>query len=168
MAVVNTKSTIVTNADAVPVDLTPAYVSHGRLRSQVAKVEVAAADDDGSVYRLFRAWSGWRIESIEIGSDALTLGTAFELGVHQTAENGGAVVDADEFGSAVDLSTATGLTDKTYEAVVTEIDKIEQPLWERIGLTADSNRWYDITLTATTVGTAAGTIAGRMRYVDGS
>jgi len=168
MAVVNTKSTIVTNADAAPVDLTPAYVSHGRLRSQVAKVEVAVADDNASVFRLFRVWSGWRIEKIEIGSDALGTAAAYEVGVYQTAENGGAVVDADEFASAVSLVGATVMTDVTYEAVATEIDKIEQPLWERIGLTADSKRWYDIALTATTAGDAAGTIAGRITYVDGS
>jgi len=168
MAVVNTKSTIVTNADAAPVDLTDSRVSHGRLREQVAKVEVAAADDDTSTYRMFRVWSGWRISSIEIASDALTAGTSFDLGVYQTAENGGAVVDADEFASALDLSSATGLTDRTYEAAATEIDKIEQPLWERIGESADTKRWYDIVLTANTVGSAAGTIAARLRYVDGS
>lgn len=168
MAVANTKSNIVTNADATPVDLSNTFINHGRLREQVAKVEVAAADDDGSVYRLFRVWSGWRISTLEVAGDALTSGTAFEVGVYQTAENGGAVVDADEFASAVDLSSATALTDKTYEAVATEIDKIEMPLWERIGETADTKRWYDIALTATTVGSVAGTIAGRLRYVDGS
>ncbi len=168
MATVNTKSTIVTNADAAPVDLSSPIINHGRLRSQVAKVEVAAADDNGSTFRLFRVWSGWRIQRIEIGSDALGTGAAYEVGVYQTAENGGAVVDADEFASGVVLSSATPLTDVTYEAVATEIDKIEMPLWERIGEAADTKRWYDIVLTATAAGTAAGTIAGRLTYVDGT
>ena len=167
-AVENHKSTIVTNADATPVDLTPATISHGRLREQVAKKEIAAADDDASVVRLFRVWSGWRISTIEIASDALSTGASYEVGVYQTAENGGAVVDADEFASAVDLSAAKVLTDVTYEAAATEIDKIEMSLWERIGLSEDSKRWYDIALTATTAGTAAGTVAGRLRYVDGT
>jgi len=167
-AVANTKSTIVTNADAAPVDLTDSRVSHGRLREQVAKVEVAAGDDDGSVFRMFRVWSGWRITSIEIASDAIAGGTAYDVGVYQTAENGGAAVDDDEFASALDLSSASGFTDRTYEAGATEIDKIEQPLWERIGETSDTKRWYDICLTGDTVGTGAGTIAARLRYVDGS
>lgn len=168
LAVENHKSTIVTNADATPVDLSNPLISHGRLREQVAKKEVAAADDDATVVRLFRVWSGWRISTIEIGSDALSTGAAWELGVFQTAENGGAVVDADEFASGIDLSAATVLTDKTYEAAATEIDKIEMPLWERIGLTEDPKRWYDIALYATAAGTAAGTVAGRLRYVDGT
>lgn len=167
-AVENHKSTIVTNADATPVDLSSPLINHGRLREQVAKKEIAAADDDNTVLRLFRVWSGWRISSIEIASDALSTGAAWEVGVHQTAENGGAVVDADEFASGVDLAAAKAMTDVTYEAAATEIDKIEMPLWERIGLTEDPKRWYDITMTATAAGTAAGTIAARLRYVDGT
>lgn len=168
MAVVNTKSTIVTNADAAPVDLTAATISHGRVREQVAKVEVAAADDDASVYRLFRVWSSWRISTLQIAADALDSSAAYEIGVYQTAENGGAVVDADEFGSAVAMETALAMTDVIFEAAATEIDKIEMPLWERIGEAADTKRWYDICATATTAGVAAGTIAGRLRYVDGT
>jgi len=164
----NHKSTIVTNADATPVDLTNPLISHGRLRSQVAKKEIAAADDNDTVVRLHRVWSGWRIEQWDVGADALSTGAVYEAGVYQTAENGGAVVDADEFGASIDLSAATAMTDITYDAVATEIDKIEMPLWERIGLTADPKRWYDLALTATGAGTAAGTIASRLRYVDGT
>lgn len=168
MAAENHKSTIVTNADATPVDLTPPLISHGRLRSQVAKKEIAAADDNATVVRLFRVWSGWRIERIWLASDALATGATADVGVYQTAENGGAAVDDDEFASAVVTSSAIALTDVTYEAGATEIDKIEMALWERIGLTEDSKRWYDIALTLDGAGTAAGTYAAIMHYVDGT
>ena len=52
MSVVNTKSTNVTNADASPPAHTEALIAHGRVRKAVGSVEVAAADDDGSAYRI--------------------------------------------------------------------------------------------------------------------
>lgn len=168
MAVENKKSTLVTNADAKPADLSSPIIAHGRKREQVGVLEVAAADDDGSVFRFGRVWSGARVSKIEYANDAMTGSTAWEVGVHETADNGGAVVDADEFASALDLSSAHAFTDVTYEAVATEIDKVEQPLWQRIGLTEDPKKWYDITATATTIGSAAGTVALRITYVDGT
>lgn len=167
-AVVNTKSAAITNSDATPPVLNKTFVQGGRMYSSVATLEVAAADDDTSVYRLFRVWSGDRVDGIDIGSDALTAGTSFDLGLFQTAENGGAVVDADLFASALDLSSASALTERTYEATATNISQIEKQLWELLGLTADPRRYYDICLYANTVGTAAGTIAGRLRYLKGA
>ena len=168
MGTANTKSTIVTNGDATPNDMTPAYISHGRLREQIGVVEVAAADDNDSVYRFCRVWSGWRISQVDYANDAITSGAAYELGVHQTAENGGAEVDADEFASSLDLTSAHAWTEVTWEASATQFSDCEKRLWERLGLTEDPNRWYDITMTGTTVGTAAGTIGVRVRYVDGT
>lgn len=167
-AVANTKSTAVTNADATPPVMNKTYIQGGRVYSSVAVLEVAAADDDTSVYRLFRVWSGDRVDGIDIGSDAITGGTSYDLGLYQTADNGGAVVDADLFASALDLSSASALTERTYEATATNIDKIEKQLWELAGLTSDPKRYYDICLTANTVGTGAGTIAGRLRYLKGA
>lgn len=169
-AVVNTKSTIVTNADANSADLTGAYIHHGRLREQVATVEVAAADDDTSVFRFFRVWSGWRISSLEYANDALTSGTSFDIGLLQTAENGGSATgaDADIFATAVDLSSAHDFTACTYEATATNISKVEKRIWELLGQSADPQRWYDVAVTANTIGSAAGTISMRMRYVDGT
>lgn len=168
MATVNTKSTIVTNADATPVDLSKSLINHGRLREQVAVCAVAAADDDGSTYRFCRVWSSWRISQVIVAADALSTGASYEFGVYQTAENGGAVVDADEFASGVSLVTAVAPTDITYEAAATDIAKAEMPLWERLGETADTQRWYDIVATATAAGTAAGDIMLIVRYVDGT
>lgn len=164
MAVVNTKSNIVTYADATPPTRTPVNLRHGRLREQVATIEVAAADDDTSVYRLFRVHSSWRIDEIEILNDAITGGTSYDLGVHQTAQNGGAVVAVGAFGTAIDMSSARVAPLKAvFEAL--NIDKIEKMLWEVLGLSVDPDREYDITLTANTVGTAAGTISARLKYV---
>lgn len=168
MAVANTKSTIVTNHDASPVDLTAAYLFHGRVRSQRGFVEVAAADDDTSVYRLFRVWSGWLIDDILIANDAITAGTVFDLGVYDVSANGGAAVDADFFATNVDLSSASAFRSLLLEATATDLDKVEKRLWELLGLSSDPQKFYDIALTGDTVGTAAGTIAGKLSYLDGT
>lgn len=163
MAVANTKSTIVTNGDSSPPASTTSYINDGVLKEQVGYVEVAAADDDTSVYRMCRIPSNARISELAVKNDAVTGGTDYELGVYQTADNGGAVVDSDVLASVIDMSSA--------RAVFTEIDTVieedsEKRLWELLGLTEDSHRQYDIALTGQTVGTAAGTIALRLRYAQ--
>src|SRR4051812_28967864 len=66
--------------------------------------EVAAADSDGSVYRIARGIpTRCRIGKIEIANDAITGGTDWDLGFYLTDDTtgvgqvpvGGAVLDAD-------------------------------------------------------------------------
>lgn len=169
MGTANTKSTIVTNADATPRTLTAAYLAHGRLREQVAKAEVAAADDNNSVYRMFRVHSSWRISELALWNDAITCGSDFNLGLYQTAENGGAVVTDNIWADAVSMASAraaAGPLDCMFEQL--NIDDIQKRVWELAGLSADPNRWYDIAWIGIAVGTGAGGISMRMRYVDGS
>lgn len=158
MAVVNTKSAIITNADATPPVLNSSYVENGSLRVSVGTVEVAAADSDTSVFRFVRVPSGARIHSIKVYCDAITAGTSYDCGLYQTAANGGALVDVDAYASAVDLSSAiTAGTEIAFEA--RDIANITKRVWEDAALTADSFREYDICLLANTVGSAAGTIS---------
>lgn len=134
------------------------------LLGDVATIEVAAADDDGSVYRLLRLPSNAVIVDLEIASDALGTSAAYDVGVYEVAANGGFAVDADEFASAVSLSSAIAWTRVLEEAAATDIAKIGQPLWQRLGLTADPGRAYDICATGNVAGTTAGTISLRIRY----
>ena len=127
MPVENRKSTIVGNADAVPAVLTSPRIAGGHLRAQVATIEVAAADDDTSVYRLFRLPSNAKVTAIMVFNDAITGGTSYDVGLYRTAADGGAAVDVDAFASAVDMSSAraaAGPLNLTFEAQ--NIDKIEQ------------------------------------------
>lgn len=167
MAVANTKSTLVTNADAAVQALNVAGLAQARVYSAMATVEVAAADDDGSVYRFMRVHSSWRMRSITVFCDAITGGTAYEVGLYQTAANGGAVVDADCYASAITLATAiTAGSEVLHEA--RDINKIGQQVWQDAGAAADTDRWYDLALTGTTVGTAAGTISVAIEYTAGA
>lgn len=157
MATVNTKSTQITNGDAGPTTLTNNQIVCGRVLSAVGTLELAAADDDTSTYRFVRVHSSWLILSVKVFCDAITSGSSFDCGLYQTAANGGAVVDVDLFASAVSLTSAITVgTEIRFEAA--DIAGIEKPVWELAGLTYDPNRWYDVVLTANTVGSAAGTV----------
>lgn len=161
MAVVNTKTSPLTAADlagdtVATVGRTPIVVE--------GTVEVAAGDDNGSVFRLLRVPSDAVLTNLELASDALGTSAAYDVGVYEIAANGGAAVDADEFASDVSLSSAIAFTRVLEEAAATDIAKIGQPLWQRLGLSADTGKAYDICLTGDTAGDAAGTIALRATY----
>ena len=139
MATANTKSTQVTNADAAVQTLNSSAIAEGTRRGALATLEVAAADDDTSVYRFVRVHSSWRITSIRVYCDAITSGTSYDCGLYQTSANGGAVVDSDAYASAVDLSSAiTTGTQIAFEA--RNISTIGQTVWQDAGLSADPGR----------------------------
>ena len=164
MAVANTKSTAVTNADATPQVMNDLNTTGARLREIVATVEVAAADDNNSVYRLARVHSSWRISSIELLNDAIASGTDFNLGLIAIAADGGAAVDDYVYGDAISMASARVVPlDATFEA--RGVEKIKQEVWEDAALSSDTGVWYDIALTGIVVGTAAGTISARIKYV---
>lgn len=163
MAVANTKSTIITNGDATPPVPSLSAINRGRLMEQVGYVEVAAADDDNSVYRFCRIPANARISQVLIKNDAITGGTDYNLGVYATAEDGGAAVDDNALADALDLSSARAVyTDLT---AIAEEDG-EKKLYELAGVSADPGTDYDVCLTGITVGTAAGTIAVIVRYAQ--
>ena len=164
MATANTKSTLVTNADASPVTLTSSYLKDGGVIEQIGICEVAAADDDTSVYRFCRIPSGARMSYIRILNDAITAGTDYNLGLLDTAANGGAAVDDNLFGDAIDLSSArVAPLEALHEAL--DIVNAEKRVWELLGLSADPFLEYDLALTSVTVGSAAGTIVIKAGYV---
>ncbi|MDP3939765.1 MAG: hypothetical protein Q8R92_16735 [Deltaproteobacteria bacterium] len=166
MSIVNTKSTAITNADETqPRAYTQSWIERGDAKIAVGKVEVAAADDDTSVYRLVRISSGARVHKIELLSDAIAGGTDYNLGLYKPAYTGqGAVVDDNLFGDALDFSSGNTVpVEVTFDQ--TDIADIEKRVWELLGLAADPHTEYDICLTAVTAGTGAGTIAMRVEFV---
>jgi hypothetical protein len=155
MAVVNTKSAAITNADASPPVSNNRATDGGFQQVKVGSVAIAAADDDTSVYRMVRLPSNAIITSLVRYNDAITGGTSYGLGVYQTAENGGAVVSATTFAATVDISagTVSGVNQRFTTALSTTIG---QRLWEILALASDPNRDYDICWTSVTNGSGAG------------
>lgn len=165
MAVVNTKSTSITNLDAG--DLNPDYKSRGVLREAVDTLETVNGDSIGSTYRTVRLWSGWRVSDVIIDSDDIGTTTAADVGLYRTAADGGAVVDADFFASALVLNAgALSGSNVTHESAVVDIANKGKRLWEQLGLTADPGLWYDLALTLTAAADAAGTITTRVRFAE--
>lgn len=135
---------------------TPLIVMHETL-------EVAAADTDASIYRMFKDVPSNFIPLIAlIANDAITAGSDYDLGLYDSESLGGAVVVKDCFLNGGDLSVAhaslcPGTALNALSAAA--IDAMNKKLWEYASDTIITRRpSFDIALTANTVGTAAGTI----------
>lgn len=131
----------------------------GQLKSLVVTGEVAAADDNGSVYGLFLINSASGLFSLEISCDAITDGTDYDIGIYEYNGNGeiGTVVDKDLF---LDGQTLASALDKSNALTAPNIDELHKPIWEyaALSLTSNPDKQYVVALTANTVGTAAGTV----------
>lgn len=166
MAVVNVSSQIITDLDATPVVKTNQLEKGGKLRFMAGVAEFAASDAT-SVARVLRVNSAALVDTLKFASDDLGTGGTVDVGLYRTTADGGAVVDADFFASAVDTDTAAvALTDVTYESGVVTIDNRAKPLWSQLGLSSDPQVDYDITVTRNTA-TGTGTVFLKCAYVEG-
>ena len=165
MAVVNVKSTAITNRDATPAVPNNAHIQHGVLKECVATYEVATGDSSTSKYRMMQVPSNARISQLLLVSDDMGTATAADFGIYDTTENGGSVVDADFFSAAVSLNGgALSDSDITHGNAFGKEDA-EKPLWEALGLTSDPKKYYDVVATLTADADAGGTLTLKLRYV---
>lgn len=164
MATENVLSGSITNRDA-----TPAVLNNGQgavVRRVYGTAEAAAAGDAGSTYRLCSIPSNARAIRVVLACDDLGTTATLDVGLYQTTENGSAVVNAAFFASAVNANTAAvAETMVSHESGVYNIDAIEKPLWQALGLSADSKRDYDVVVTSAGDIDAAGTITLVVDYV---
>lgn len=165
MGVVNTKSTVITNADATPVVLNKAGLAKGRLIRAVGTVAVAATDSGTSVYRFVRIPSNAIVTSIMLFNDDIDSGTAitFDVGLHKTLADGGAALDADVFATAIATCQSANTTGVQVRFEAADINGVEKRAWELGALTADPAAEYDVTMTLG--GTLTGIQAGDLTLV---
>jgi len=162
MATEDLNSGVITNRDATPVVLTTA--NPGTVRRAYGKVECAGGDA-GSTYRFCHVPSNAKMVRCFYSCDDLGTGVTMNVGLYQTTGNGGAVVDQDFFASALDVATAAvGITEITFERGATLIAEAEEPLWERLGLSADTNRDYDVVAVSASAA-ATGTMVVWLEYL---
>jgi hypothetical protein len=170
-AVVNLKSTAITNATATPMVPNSANIANGNLRESQGFAVIANGDSATSTYRLGRIRSGDRMSEIKVYSPDIGTTTAGDLGLYDKSDvNAGAVVDVDFFASALSLSGgALNGVDITFEAAAAGglITNGEKRIWEALGLSADPHNEYDVVLTLTGAADAAGTALFRWRFVSG-
>lgn len=116
--------------------------------------EVAAADSDASVYRVFKGLEDTLVPlELTIDHDAITGGTDWDVGFYQT--NLGAVIDKDILADGLDLSSAGS---KNGITTVNIADR-KKSFYELVSKTVATRLGsMDLCLTGNVVGSAAGTI----------
>jgi len=165
MAVVAVKSTLVTNADALPAVLNSPRVDGGFERIEVATAAITSGDNTGSTYRMFRVPSNAVVTDLRIYSPDIGTTTIADIGLYRTAKDGGAVQDADFFASALSLKDgALNGVDVLHEAAVFTIANSGKELWDALGLSADPSVFYDVAFTLTAAADATATVKLIGRY----
>lgn len=163
MAVEARKSSLITNADAVPAVLNNPRIDGGFERVKVATADVTNLDSIGSTYRLFRVPSNAVMTDLRVYCPAITT-AATDIGLYRTAKDGGAVVDADLFTSAQVLTSALAGTDVLHESGIFSLANSGKELWEALGLTSDPSVFYDVTMTLTAAAGSTGVVKVIGRY----
>jgi len=169
MATEALKSTAITNRDATPRALTNSNISGAHLKEAIGHVVSTSGNDIDSVYRFAQIPSNARISQILLYCDDLGSTTIADFGLHDTTDNGGAVVDRDFFASAVSLKDgALNGTDITYEAAssASDISLGEQMVWQNFGLSADPKKMYDVTAMLTAANNGTGDILVKVIYAE--
>lgn len=159
MAVVALKSTAITAIDAK--ELVDASILDGQVRTFIGNASITSGDDIASTYRIGQFPSNARVSSVVISSPDIGTTTLADIGLYQTSANGGAVVDADFFASALSLKDgALSAVDVTHESGVFSLTNSGKMIWEALGLSADPKINYELalTLTAAADGTGVATV----------
>ncbi len=151
MAQTNRNSTLIAALVAVPRTIPSPPLAGGAARVLCGVIATAADDSANAIGRFFRVRSNDCIHSLRYSGADATTGGAIDLGLYQTAENGGAVVDADFFASAFVLTNGPDHnTELAFESGVYTIANSVKPLWQAMGLTTDPGIEYDVAYTITT------------------
>lgn len=174
-AVVNTKSTTITNRDATPPVLNDGRLERGSLRSSFQSVAVGAADSATSYYPLVQVPTTAMVRGVLKTSVTGMTTLAGDVGVYKTTANSAGVTtgvaantgSGSIFAAATSFATKQDRVDVTNTSTTYPTDKMEQPLWQAIGLSADPGGYFDIGVKVTTANTgAAGRLGLEVQYVD--
>ena len=141
-------------------------VADGYKRSMIGYVANAADDSATSIHRAVRVPSNANIRSVKLSTGDATTAGAIDIGVYEAEDyNDGAVIDADFFASALDLTGGPFVNaEQVAESGEYAIAERGQPLWEALGLSEDPNRYFDIAMTITT--TYNGAAVGQLLEVE--
>jgi hypothetical protein len=161
------KSNVITAREATPPTLNnPGAGGAGIVRTAGGFLaSVTAALSATSVIRMCEVPSNAIVTRVWFAS-AAQAGGAFDLGVYRNNKDGGAVVDADYFATAIAVTSAVVITDETNESTTNTIAKRAQPLWQALGMSADPIATLDVALTVSTdITTGTGAVEVRIEYV---
>jgi hypothetical protein len=168
MAVVTTKSGVITNRDATPPVLSNDFLAKSVVYHAAGVVTAANGDSIGSAYKFFSVPSNAYLISVILSNDAITSASA-TIDLYDTTVNGGAIVPTTGTKAISDaISIATAATDKFVlgsgsSPGYTNANS-EKRVWEILGLSSDPNKVYDVVMTLTAAATAGGSIALNVLY----
>lgn len=149
----------------------PALLNGDEGKQAVTTFEVAVADDNGSIFRVFRVNATMIPIAITVTNDTITAGTDYDVGIYDVLDGptGGSAKDADGLGATLDLSSAHAEGAGLTGLGAIDLANADQPLWFHAGDTeTDHPGEYDIALTGVAVGSAAGTITVKATFVQGN
>lgn len=166
MAVTNRNSDVIANLVATPSVRNNSIRSDGMLREAIGLVTPAADDTQASIHRFVRIPSNARITACLIAAADATTAGKYDIGFYRTADDGGAVVDADGLAAAFDLSGGPFYWSEVRLVGVVTIAESIKPAWELAGLSADPGGYLDIAGTIETTFNGGPTSVGlRVQYV---
>lgn len=163
----NVDSTLISNRAATPRVANDPWTNAKIKTTGPGILEVSTAEDVADILTFAIVKSNAVIKQVLLSCDAIAVGGAMDVGIYQTADNGGAVVDADHFASATVVTSALVDSNIAHESGVYGIEDKNKPLWEALGLSADPQIDYVIAGTITTDMGGAGTLCVEATYVDG-
>ena len=132
-------------------------VVHGRQRIARSTVTVLALTTD--LVRMISLRSTDRLFELYLAGNGGATAGATDVGAYYAGDaHDGAVIDADEFATAVTSPSTAAGADVFAEAATSREVLRGAPLWEAVGLSADPGGYIDITMTPSTSFTAAAPI----------
>lgn len=177
MAVVNLKSTLLTNRDATPKVLSDAMLAGGIMEEVIGSVKTNNGDNIGSQYRLIQVPSNARVSQLYWQADALGSGCILDVAVWYpttlplgganflTSSSQSALISSSIFATALAGSaSAVAITEITNQSLNYGIGVQEQALWQALGLTADPEIDFDMGFTLRGATAAAGYVGLKCRY----
>lgn len=164
MAVVESKSDVITNRDASPRVISDSNLSKGQLLEACGHIALAATDSSDSKLYFCSVPSNARISQVLLSCDDTGTTGTMDIGVWKSTQDGGTVVDQDHFASAQALTTALVNSDVTHESGEFPIEELEKPIWEALGLSEDPNIEYDIVGVLQESPENAGDVTLKVRY----
>lgn len=164
----NQSSTLISNRAATPRVANAPWNTASIKNTGVGVIAVTTGEVVGNILRHTLIPANAVVRSVKLSCTAVAVGGAVDIGVYRTADDGGAVVDADLFASAVVVTAALSNSDVTHESGEYTLAESNMPLWQAAGLTAPPPSGYlVIASTVTTNMGGAGTLGVSAYYADG-
>lgn len=145
-------------------------VTGGRLVCIAGAFEVAAADDNGSIYKLAKLPANAIPVKFDLHADALTSLTDLDIGLYK---EDGTEADKDIFADGLDPASGEAITAPlnglTNLGGADPVGNVGKRLWELLGVSvaAKGEEGYILAMTANAAGSGAGTISYFFWYILG-